>query len=183
MTRNKKLSQALAGTALAVIMAFASGMPQAVADTAPAAAVKIGVIDIGQLLAGSPKAKAIGDKLKKEFQVREGNMISSEKGIKEKEEKLERNKAVMGEVERSKLEKEVYTGKRDLARLQAEYREDVSIRQREETDKFFKDVRVIIQSIATAQKYNLIINAEAAPYWDDKVNITQQVLKQLNQKA
>lgn len=181
-----KLSQTLAGLTLAAAMTFAAGLNQAVATetAAPASGpVKIGVIDIGQLLAGSPKAKAIGEQLKKEFQTREANMIAADKSMKEKESKLERNKSVMGEVERSKLEKEIYSAKRDLARMQAEFREDTAIRQREETEKFFKDVRVIIKDIAKNEKYNLIISAEAAPYWDDKVNITQQVLKKLNQKT
>ncbi len=182
--KRTKITQTLAGLTLAAAMTFAAGINQAVADTAPATGpVKIGVIDIGQLLAGSPKAKAISDQLKKEFQTREANMIAADKSLKEKETKLDRNKAVMGEVERSKLEKEIYSAKRDLARMQGEFREDTAIRQREETEKFFKDVRVIIKDIAKTQKYNLIISAEAAPYWDDKVNITEQVLKQLNQKS
>ena len=174
----------MAGLALGTAIAGSLMLNQAMADTAAASGpVKIGVIDVGQLLAGSPKAKAIGEQLKKEFQVRESAMISADKSIKEKEGKLERNKSVMGEIERTKLEKEVYASKRDLARMQNEFREDTSIRQREETDKFFKDVRVIIKDIAKAERYNLIISAEAAPYWDDKVNITEQVLKKLNQKS
>lgn len=183
--KRTKVKQTLVGLTLAAAMTFAAGMNQAVAQTAASgtAPVKIGVIDISQILAGSPKAKAIGEQLKKEFQTREANMISAEKSIKEKETKLDRNKSVMGEVERSKLEKEVYAARRDLARMQNEFREDAAIRQREETEKFFKDIRVIIKDIAKTQKYNLIISSEAAPYSDEKVNITEQVLKQLNQKS
>lgn len=182
--KQSKITQTLAGLTLAAAMTFAAGFNTAFAEPAATnAPVKIGVIDIGQLLAGSPKAKAIGEQLKKEFQGREGNMIAADKSIKEKEGKLERNKAVMSEQERSKLEKEVYSGRRDLARMQAEFREDTAIRQREETDKFFKEVRVIVKDIAKAGKYSLIVSAEAAPYWDEQVNITEQVLKKLNQKS
>ncbi len=169
---------------LAVVIAVSAGANLALADTTSASApVKIGVIDINQLLAGSAKAKAIGEQLKKEFQTREGNLIATDKSIKEKETKLERNKSVMGEVERSKLEKEIYSSKRDFARMQAEFREDTSIRQREETEKFFKEVKVIIKDVATTDKFNLIVSAEAAPYFDGKVNITDKVLKKLNQKS
>jgi outer membrane protein len=178
------MTKILSRLTLALIIAVSAGLNLAVADTTPVSTpVKIGVIDINQLLAGSAKAKAIGDQLKKEFQTREGNLVATDKTIKDKETKLERNKTVMGEVERSKLEKEIYAAKRDFARMQAEFREDTGIRQREETEKFFKEVRVIIKDVAVADKFNLIVSAEAAPYFDTRVNITEKVLKKLNQKS
>ena len=74
--KQSKITQTLAGLTLAAAMTFAAGFNTAFAEPAATnAPVKIGVIDIGQLLAGSPKAKAIGEQLKKEFQVSINNDV------------------------------------------------------------------------------------------------------------
>lgn len=177
------MKKLLNSIALASLLACFIGLNQAAAEPITSAPIKIGVVDVGQLFAASPKAKAIGERLKKEFQTRENNLIATDKAIKEKEAKLERNKSVMSEAERSKLEKEIYSSRRDLARLSTEFQEDTNIRKREETEKFFKELRAIIKDIAKTNKYNLIVSSETVPYWDEQVNVTDKVLKKLNEKS
>lgn len=145
--------------------------------------LRIGVIDMRTIMSSSPQAKAVGDKLKAEFKTREDQMIAAEKSLKEKSEKLQRNSAVMSEAEKSKLEKEVVMAQRDIQRMQAEYREDATLRQQEEMKKLIDKINVVVQDVAKKEKFDLIIHAEAAPYSTSQINITDKVVKAISAGA
>lgn len=147
------------------------------APIAHAAEAKIGVIDMRTIVSNSPQAKAAMEKLKNEFKAREEKIMAQEKSVKEKAEKLQRNSAVMSETEKSKLEKEVMTGQRELQRLQNEYREDAAMRQQEEMKKVIDRVTAAIDEIAKKDKYDLIFVREAAPYASKQMDITDKVLQ------
>lgn len=145
--------------------------------------LRIGVIDMRTIMSSSPQAKAVGEKLKAEFKTREDQMIAAEKSLKEKSEKLQRNSAVMSEAEKSKLEKEVVMAQRDIQRMQAEYREDATLRQQEEMKKLIDKINVVVQDVAKKEKFDLIIHAEAAPYSTSQINITDKVVKAISAGA
>lgn len=142
--------------------------------------LRVGVIDMRTIISSSPQAKAVSDKLKTEFKAREDQMIAAEKSLKDKSEKLQRNGAVMSEAEKSKLEKEVVTAQRDIQRMQAEYREDATLRQQEEMKKLIEKINIVVQDVAKKEKFDLIIHAEAAPYATSQINITDKVIKAIS---
>src|SRR5947209_3774643 len=74
-------------------------------EGALAADFKIGVIDMRAVVSASPQAKETMERLKKEFKSREEKMAATDKSLKEKAEKLQRNSAVMSESEKTKLER------------------------------------------------------------------------------
>lgn len=145
--------------------------------------LRVGVIDMRSIISSSPQAKAVSDKLKTEFKAREEQMIAAEKSLKDKSEKLQRNSAVMSEAEKNKLEKEVVMAQRDIQRMQAEYREDATIRQQEEMKKLIDKINIVVQDVAKKEKFDLIIHAEAAPYAASQINITDKVVKAISAGA
>lgn len=144
--------------------------------------LKIGVVDVRQVVSASDQAKEIGETLKKEFKPKEDEILKLEKKFQEQSEKLQRNAAVMSESEKSKLEREVMTMQRDLQRMQNEFREDGSMRQREEMQKFLERVRVEVEKLAETENYDLILHSDAAPFASKKVDITSQVIKHFSTK-
>ena len=164
-------------TSAAVLSSVLFAMP------AMAAELKMGVIDMRTIIATSPQAKAAGEKLKKEFKAREEQIVSTEKSLKEKAEKLQRNAAVMSDAEKLKLEKEVTNSQRDLQRMQAEFREDATVRQQEEMKKLVTRVNTVINEIAKNEKFDLIIHSEVAPYASKQLDITDKVLKAISTSA
>lgn len=161
------------------ILGFVALLPtQVVAD-----GLKVGVIDMRTIVNSAPQAKDAMEKLKKEFKAREDKIVSTEKTLKEKSEKLQRNSAVMSESEKSKLEKEVVSTQRELQRLQAEFREDAAVRQQEEMKKIIDRVKVAVEDIAKKEKYDLIIHNEVVPYSAKGVDITDKVVKAITPQA
>lgn len=165
----KKLTQCI----LAVSLLASQIAPCMAAD------LKVGVVDVRAVVSQSKETQAINEKLKKDFQSRENEIMALDKTLKEKSDKLQRNAAIMGEAERSKLERDIVADKRNLQRMQQEYREDGQIAQRQEMDKLFVKVKASIARVAKAEKFDLVLHNEAVPFSSDQLDITQVVLKDL----
>jgi outer membrane protein len=146
-------------------------------------ALKIGVIDMRTIVNSAPQAKDAMEKLKKEFKTREEKIITAEKALKEKAEKLQRNSAVMSEAEKSKLEKDVVAGQRELQHMQSEFREDAAMRQQEEMKKIMDRINVVVDDLAKKEKYDLIIHKDVVPYAAKTVDVTDKVVKAISPQA
>jgi len=148
----------------------------------PAAAedYRIGVVDLIRILEGSPQAAEARERIEKEFASKEQEVTASQRRLREMEDKLAKDSAVMTEADRRELERQVISKRREINRLQEEYREDLSYRRNEELSKIQKTIRVVIQGIAQDQGYDLILG-EGLIYVDSKLDITDAVLKKLEQ--
>ena len=87
----------------------------------------------------------------------------------------------MSESERSKLEREILSKRRDLKRSQEEFRDDLNIRRNEVLAKLQKDMYQAVVSLAKEQKYDLVLT-QGVVYSSNKVDITSSVLKKLSGK-
>lgn len=117
-------------------------------------------------------------RLEKEFAGRDKKLVSGQKAVKQKEEKLAKDGAIMSESERVKLERETISARRELKREQDEFRDDLNFRRNEEFSKIQKDIVQAIQKIAKDQKFDLILG-EGVIFASPKVDITDDVIKQL----
>jgi len=99
--------------------------------------------------------------------------------IKDLEEDLDKNALVLKESERRDKERELLDLRRSLKRSTQEFREDYNLRRNEELSELQKIVYKAIVDIAKADKFDLIIH-EGAVFASDRIDITEQVLKQLN---
>src|SRR5690349_4054420 len=82
------------------------------------AEAKIAVVNVPRLLDEAPQAKSAMQALQDEFAPRQKEIVQQQKDLKAKEDKLNRDGAVMAENERRNAEKDLRDGQRDLARKQ-----------------------------------------------------------------
>lgn len=169
--------KAIKQSLLALTLFAVSAMPVSAAE------LKIGIIDMRAIINNAPQAKEAMEKLKKEFKAREDKIVTAEKSLKEKAEKLQRNSAVMSDAEKSKLEKEVVSGQRELQHLQAEFREDAALRQQEEMKKIMDKVNTVVEDVAKKEKYDLIIHKDVVPFAVKTVDVTDKVIKAISPQA
>ncbi len=154
-----------------------SNVSLAISEGAP---LKIGVLNVHQILAESKQAKAISDKLQKEFGAREKNLVSTHKAFQEKTDRFKRDASVLSEAERLTLEKELLTTQNDLQKLQSEFQADTSARQQDEMRQFLEKIRKAVNNIATKGQYDLILNVDSAPFASPKLDLTKQVIQALD---
>jgi outer membrane protein len=146
------------------------------------AQMKIAVVNVPRLLEEAPQAKGAMQALQDEFAPRQRDIVAGQKDLKTKEEKLQRDGAVMAENERRNAEKDLRDGQRELARKQNEYVEDLNLRRNEELGKLQRSLLQEVQTYARAQNYDLILG-EGVLYRSDTIDITAQILAALQARA
>lgn len=143
-----------------------------------AADLKIGVVDLRKLVDQSAQKEKSKNDLQREFQPRESKLVGEQKAIKQLEEKLEKDAAVMSDSEKQKLERQIIDRKRDAKRLMDEFREDYNVRASEEMMKLQKVVTEAIQAVAKDQGFDLVL-VDGIAYASETLDITSQVERKL----
>jgi outer membrane protein len=139
---------------------------------------RIGFVNATRVFEESPQYKSAKDRLETEFSRREKELLSNQKQLKQLEEKLQRDGAVMSESEAKRLERDVLSRSRKLKNAQTEFREDLNLRQNEEFKKLRAQIREVIQDVGKAEKIDLIVS-DGVVYYSKKIDISDLVLEKL----
>jgi outer membrane protein len=163
---------------LALIAALA-----ATGVAAPAfAEVKIAVVDYGRLVEESPQAKTALDAIRNEFTPKEREIRNQEAALKAKEEKLTKDGATMTPDQRTRAEKDLRDGARDLQRRRAEVQDDFNARRNEEMSRLQKTLIEEVRAYAKAQNFDIVI-ADGVIYSVPALDITPAILTSLQSRA
>lgn len=155
---------------VAAAMVFTSGIVQA--------EMRVGFVNTVKLMEEAPQAKAAQSKIESEFAPREKELVSLQREIRNLDEKLNRDGTVMSEAERSKLERDAMTRRRDLKRSQDEFRDDLNIRRNEVLAKLQKQMYEATLALAKEESFDVILG-QGVVYASERVDITPMVLKKL----
>jgi len=160
----------LVKTIAVAVLAFSFGA------TAIAQEVKIGVVNIAQLMEQAPQARVAMEALDEEFKPRQREIIARQSEFQEMTERVQRDLAVMGETERRNAEKELRDLQREVTRLQNEFREDLNLRRNEELGTLQRSLLKEVQDYAQAAGYDLVVG-DGVLFASTTVNITENVLR------
>jgi outer membrane protein len=139
------------------------------------AETKIGVVNFQRLVEEAPQTKTAMQALKNEFSPRERDLVTQQNDLKAREDKLQREGAVMSEADRNKAEKALRDGQRDLSRKAGEFQDDAGTRRNEELAKVQRFLLQEVQAYASSQSYDLVIG-DGVLYAKGTFDITSQVL-------
>lgn len=142
----------------------------------------IGYVSTQRLLSESPQAETLRSQIEKEFAPRDRQLLADQKKLKDNEDRLTKDAAIMSETERKKLERDIISMRRDLKRNQDEFREDLTFRRNEELTKLQKDIGEAITAIAKQRKLDLVLTEGGAVYFSSKVDITSEIINYLKNK-
>lgn len=143
-----------------------------------AAELKVGVVNAAKVMEDAPQAEAARKRLEQEFAPRDKKLVAAQKSIRQLEEKLERDGAIMSDSERMRVERDLGSQRRDIRREQEAFREDFNMRRNEELGKLQRQVSEVIVKLARERGFDLILT-DGVLYASDKVDITDLVLKRL----
>lgn len=144
------------------------------------AELKIGFVDLAKLSENAPQIISAQGKIDAEFSSREKELVALQRKIAKMEEDLATNASVMSDSERSGKEREILGKRRDLKRSQDEFRDDLNIRKNEILKQVNIEIGNVIEKLAKEEKYDLII-AQGVMFAGERVDITDQILKKLEQ--
>lgn len=138
---------------------------------------KIGFVNTERLLREAPLSVTAQKKLEREFAARDQELQKLAKQARDLQAQLDKDGVTMSESERKNKERDLANLNRDLQRQGREFREDLNLRRNEELGQIQERARKVIQDIAKAEKFDLIL--EQAIYVDPKSDITDKVMKAL----
>lgn len=148
------------------------------AGPAAAAELKVGVINSQRLVAESPQADALRQRLEEEFAPQRREMLAQQNELKGLQEKFQRDAQVMSESERSSMERRIRDLGRDLQFRQQTVSEDLRRRQNEELGKLQQELQQAINAFAKAEGYDLIL-AEGVAFHVEALDVTTQILARI----
>lgn len=139
---------------------------------------KVGFVNVAIVLDQAPQAAQARARIEREFAPRDREILSQQQEIRELEDKLVKNAAVLSAGERERQEAELRQLKRELRRSQEEFREDLNLRRSQELSALQRMVTEVIQDMARGESYDLIMT-DGVVFAGDKVNITKRVIERL----
>jgi len=144
-----------------------------------AAEIKIGVVDRSTLLQQSPQAQAATKQMEQKFGSRGKALMAQQNKIKELQDQINRNGAVMSAAQLQNLENQLDSLQQDFRSKQDDFQADVNTQRNQELGELQGAIDTAAQKFAKAQKYNLIIDKGVTYYADNTVDVTDQVLSQM----
>jgi len=145
------------------------------------AETKMGYVNFQKLLEDAPQTKAAMQALENEFAPRRRELLTMQNDLKARDEKFQKEGAVMSESDRVKAEKQLRDQQREFSRKAGEFQDDASTRRNEEIGKVQRYLVTEIQGYATAQGYDLVLG-DAVFFAKGPLDITANVLAVLATK-
>jgi outer membrane protein len=149
--------------------------------SAPASAeIKLGVVNFQKLLEEAPQTKSAMQDLENEFAPRRRELMTMQNDLKARDEKMQKEGALMAEPDRQKAEKALRDEQREFSRKAGEFQDDASQRRNEELNKVQRYIAGEINVYSAAQGFDLVLGESffVKPTFD----ITAQVLEVLKTK-
>ena len=151
--------------------------------TIAADVAKIGVVDFQKVLETSDAGKHIQSELKKENETMSADLQQKGGEIEKIRKRLERESMVMSKEMREEKEREQRIKINDFKSLQKKFRSDLQKLEGQLMNQLQQDIKGLVDSIGKKKGYLLIINKYNVIYSPDSIDITDDLIKQLNAKT
>lgn len=164
----------LTSLTLTVFCAAGAWAPAAFAE------VKIGFVNIIQVMEQAPQAETAREELEQEFSGRDAKLTAERDAIVELERKLQTDGEIMSPEQRDELESAIARRKLDFNRDREELKEDFDIRRNEELSNLQRTVYDVIVQVAKSENYDLMVT-ERVLYASERINVTDEILARLRE--
>lgn len=148
--------------------------------TAFADYAKIGVVDLQKIMQTSPQMKTIQQKLEADFKPRRDKLVAMEDGLKKDMEKFKRDNAIMSDAQKKEMERKIIAIQQQFEREGQQYQQELSTAHNEAMEGLYGKVRSAISKVAANDKYDIILQKDAAPFTNDKLDVTSKVMEEIH---
>lgn len=144
-----------------------------------AGGLRIGVINVQQIMQKSPMAIALNKQLKDQFQPRQTQLVNAQNNLQAEVDKLNKNGAVMSNTDRSALQDKIIADRASLQGMGQSFQQDLNAAQSQAMQQFMAKLQNAVNAVAASGKYDLILQRSGTPYVSSALDVTDQVLAQL----
>ncbi len=138
--------------------------------------LRVGYVDMKQVLDNAPQVLAGREKLDLEFRPRNETIEFQERQVQDMDNRLQMGD--LSEDARIRLDRELREMRRNVNRQKEDLRDELSFRRTEEIQQLEDQINQAVQKIARENGYDLILSSPVI-YADPSLDITQMILDQL----
>lgn len=140
---------------------------------------RIGVVDLQKIMQNSPQMKEIQANLEKNFKSRRDTLVAMEENIKKNMEEFKKDSAVLSPAKRKELEDKIVAEQQKLEQDGQKYQQELSTANNEAMEGFYNKIKAAIAKVAKDDKYDLVVQKDAAPFSQDALDVTNKVMKEI----
>ena len=145
-----------------------------------AAAQKIGVVHVQNIIAQMPQATTVQQTIADEFKDRQAELKQLEDDIKYQFNKRQREEATMSEAQIKELEDKIIKMRQEYAAKAPPLQQEVNRRLQEEQGKLLGLIQQAVESVAAEGKYDIILQRQAAAFLKEEHDLSDEVLEKVS---
>lgn len=142
--------------------------------------LRLGFVNFRRIMSTIPQLASIRKMLDEEFKDQKNALLQAQNELDALERKAQQS---IGNADYDTLAQTLITKRREVARQDAQLRDDYSVRRNEEIAKLQNLVLEQIVGLAKEQNFDVILNDTGVIYVSEKADLTQLVIERLNQLA
>jgi len=142
-------------------------------------ATTIGTVNMQKIFKSSSRVKKINSTLKSKFAKRKNKLVAQGKALQTDIKKYQKNKSVMKKTTLAKLQNKIQKESDDLRQAQTKFQQDLFATQNSAMHTFMKTLSSTVASVAKQDKIDLVLPQNNLIYANNKLDITNDVLKKL----
>lgn len=149
-----------------------------------AQSLKIGYIDLQQVIRNSKAGKTAKTSFEKEFKSKRDIIESKNRSLDKMKQDFIKNAPVMNETTRKQKADQIERMEKELNRTREDFRTELQKRDLELTQKILKDIEGILKNIGDSEGYSIIFEKTEAGivYAGDGVDVTNKVIQSYDSK-
>lgn len=144
---------------------------------------KIGIINPLQALFNSDAARVVQEELEQEFSIDEARASELTAQLQALQEQFQRDEAVMDEDEIRRMNADAQDLQVQLQLIQERVQQALQEKNQEFLASMQDELAEAVTDVVAEGGYDLILNAESAPYFAPVLNITARVTAKLNERS
>ncbi|SUO97119.1 OmpH family outer membrane protein [Suttonella ornithocola] len=142
--------------------------------------LRLGFVNFRRIMGTIPQLSAIRRNLDNEFSAQQQELLQSQKTLEALEQKVARH---ANDADYDTLTQQLIEKRREIARQDAAFRDNYSVRRNEEIAKLQSLVLDQIVSLAKEQSFDVILNDTGVLYVSEKADLTELVIERLDKLA
>ena len=143
--------------------------------------LKIGIVDADRIIKESVEMQKAYKDLQALVERKQNDLKRKQEEVGQLEDKYKTQASVLSSEARAQLEEKVRKGYVDLDKLREDSKIEIQSQENAALSKMEKKVGPIIGEIGKAESYSLILRKEAVVYMSEAVDITDKIIKKLNE--
>ena len=164
-----------------LILVVTALLALSLAVSAGAAEVKLGSVDVQKALLISDAGKEAKEQLALKASKYEAEKNVKEEELKKLKAELEKQSVLLSETARGAKEKDYQQRLKEYQRFLKDAQDDLQAKNDELTNRIVEEIVRVIQEYGRKNGYTYIfVKNESMVYIDDKVDLTDEILKQFN---